>query len=77
MNDHDTLVLHRRIRTPDEASLHCRELDLRLDADGRHLLLNRYTELYRDDRSTWGVRRQHRIPLTSLLRWAASQANGS
>lgn len=75
--NHDTLTLHRRIRTPDSGSLHCREIDLRVDADGRHLLLNRYTELYCDDRSTWGVSRQHRIPLASLLRWAASQANDS
>ena len=40
MNAEEVLVLHRRIRTPDLATLHCRELELRLDADGRYLVLS-------------------------------------
>ena len=76
MNNDDVLLLHRRIRTPDQASLHCRELELRLDADGRHLVLSRYTELYCEDQSIWGATRDHKVPLVSLLRWMISQGHG-
>ncbi|UCJ15446.1 hypothetical protein K5Q02_16490 [Pseudomonas sp. MM211] len=73
--NNDVLVLHRRIRTPDMASLHCRELELRLDADGRHLVFSRYTELYCEDQSIWGATRDHKVPLVSLLRWVISQGS--
>lgn len=77
MSDDTVLLLHRRIRTPDLASLHCRELDLRVDADGRHLVLSRYTELYRGNRSIWGATHDHKVPLVSLLRWMISQEQRS
>lgn len=77
MSNEGVLVLHRRIRTPDLASLHCRELELRLADDGRHLVLSRYTELYCEDRSIWGTTRDHKVPLVSLIRWVISQGNMS
>lgn len=77
MSDDKVLLLHRRIRTPDIASLHCRELDLRIDADGRHLVLSRYTELYRGHRSIWGATHDHKVPLVSLLRWVISREHRS
>ncbi|MGE8500583.1 MAG: hypothetical protein ACN6O6_24040 [Pseudomonas sp.] len=67
------LTLHRRLRTPDQASLHCRELDLRLTDDGQHLVLCRYVELYRDDRFTWGTTHHHRVPLLNVVRWMVRQ----
>jgi len=63
------LVLHRRMRAPDPASLHCREIELRLDEDGRHLVLSRYTELYREERTAWCSISHHHIPLVSVIRW--------
>ncbi|KAB0549913.1 hypothetical protein F7R01_01480 [Pseudomonas argentinensis] len=77
MNAEEVLVLHRRIRTPDLATLHCRELELRLDADGRYLVLSRYAELYSEDRCVWGSSRDHRVSLVRLLRWVVSQENRS
>lgn len=73
MSAEDVLVLHRRIRTPDMTTLHCRELQLRLDADGRHLVLSRYVELYGEDQSIWGATRDHKVSVVSLLRWMTSQ----
>lgn len=73
MSAEGVLVLHRRIRAPDSATLHYRELELRLDADGRHLVLSRYTELYGEEQSSWGARRDHKVSLVSLLRWMISQ----
>ncbi|MCO8165945.1 hypothetical protein NJC38_27835 [Pseudomonas sp. 21LCFQ010] len=75
MSDNNVLVLHRRLRAPDIKSLHCRELALHLDEDGRHLVLSRYTELYSDDQSIWGVNHEHKVPLASLLRWMIKQQN--
>lgn len=77
MSAEGVLLLHRRIRTPDMTTLHCRELQLRLDADGRHLVLSRYTELYGEDQSIWGATRDHKVSLVSLLRWMVSQQNGA
>lgn len=73
MSDNNLLVLHRRLRAPDGQSLHCRELDLRLDEDGRHLVLSRYTELFSDDQSIWGASHEHKVPLVNLLRWMIKQ----
>ncbi len=75
MSAEGVLVPHRRIRAPDRATLHYRELELRLDADGRHLVLSRYTELYGEDQSIWGARRDHKVSLVSLLRWMVSQGH--
>ncbi|WP_070887371.1 hypothetical protein [Pseudomonas argentinensis] len=77
MSVEDVLVLHRRIRTPDMTTLHCRELELRLDTDGRHLVLSRYTELYCENQSIWGATRDHKVSLVSLLRWMVNQENGA
>ncbi|HWV08047.1 MAG TPA: hypothetical protein VN156_00800 [Pseudomonas sp.] len=75
MNRSDALVLHRRLRTPDPASLHCRELDLRLTDDGRHLVLCRHVELYGPERSSWGATHQHRVPLEQVVRWMVRQGD--
>lgn len=69
MNNPQTLVLHRRTRSPGQASLHCRELELRLSEDGRHILLSRYVELFSNEDSSWSAVRHHRVPLTRMVRW--------
>lgn len=71
-NSDDVLVLHRRTRTPCPASLHCREIELRLADDGQHIVLNRYVELYRDEHTAWCSVQQHCVPLASLIRWMVS-----
>jgi hypothetical protein len=68
-----SLVLHRRVRTPSQDSLHCREIELRLADDGRHLLLSRYVELYGDEQAAWCLVRHHRIPLNRMIRWMIGQ----
>ena len=40
------LILQQRVTQQDPATLHCREITLRLSADCRHLVLSRYTEHY-------------------------------
>ena len=63
------LVLYRRMRTPCATSLHCREMELSLAEDGRHLVLNRYTELYGDAGNSWCSVAQHRVGLAAMVRW--------
>ncbi|SCW72603.1 hypothetical protein [Pseudomonas sp. NFACC05-1] len=65
----EVLVLHRRMRTLDPDVLHCREVELRLAEDGRHVLLNRYVELYRHEHVSWCAIQQHRVPLARMVRW--------
>ena len=72
MNRNDALVLHRRTRAPNQASLHCREIELRLADDGRHVMLSRYVELYGDEHTVWCSARHHRVPLTRMIRWLIS-----
>lgn len=71
-NKNDALVLHRRTRAPNQASLHCREIELCLADDGRHVMLSRYVELYSDEHAAWCSVRHHRIPLTRMIRWIIS-----
>lgn len=72
MNRHDALVLHRRTRAPNQASLHSREIELRLSDDGRHIVLSRYLELYSEPHSGWCSARHHRISLARMVRWMIS-----
>ncbi|WP_028241367.1 hypothetical protein [Stutzerimonas azotifigens] len=65
----DKLLLHHRLRALDDATLHCREIELRLSADHRQLILSRYVELYGDDRCLWGAVNHHQVSLTSMIRW--------
>ena len=76
MNRNDALVLHRRTRAPNQVSVHCREIELRLADDGRHVMLSRYVELYSDECAAWCSVRHHRIPLTSMIRWIISNGEG-
>lgn len=69
MNNPQTLVLHRRTRSLGQASLHCRELELSLCDDGRHIMLSRYVELFSNEDSSWSEVRHHRVPLTRMVRW--------
>jgi hypothetical protein len=63
------LVLHRRVKTLDQGTLHCREMELRLAEDGHHVLLSRYVEWY-DPRQVGQCATQHyRVPLASMIRW--------
>lgn len=71
-SEKQALVLHRRTRKTSPVSLHCREIELSLDTDGRHLVLSRYLELYGDEHSAWSAAEHHRIPLASLIRWMIS-----
>lgn len=63
------LVLHRRVKALSEQALHCREVELRLAEDGRHVLLSRYVELYRHEHISWCSIQHHQVPLVSIIRW--------
>ncbi|MCI8209424.1 hypothetical protein AUC61_07745 [Pseudomonas sp. S25] len=71
-NKTEALVLHRRTRNPNPASLHSREIELRVADDGRHVLLSRYVELFSQDDAAWCTVRHHRVPLASMIRWMIS-----
>jgi hypothetical protein len=71
-NRTEALVLHRRTRNPNPASLHSREIELRLTEDGRHVTLSRYVELYGDENNTWCTARHHSVPLKNMIRWIIS-----
>ncbi|WP_420232641.1 hypothetical protein ACN079_27320 [Pseudomonas sp. ABY48] len=67
----EAMVLHRRMRVLAPDVLHCREVELRLAEDGRHVLLSRYVELYRHQHVSWCALQQHRVPLAKMVRWMA------
>jgi hypothetical protein len=66
------LVLHRRVKSLDQGILHCREIELQLTEDGRHLLLSRYLELYSHDQVGACDIQNYRVPLASMIRWMVS-----
>jgi len=67
------LILHQRVVKRGSASLHCREISLRLSNDQHHLVLTRYTEHYSPEGLQW-VERSHTVPMSDLLQWMI--ANG-
>ncbi|NUT80140.1 hypothetical protein THH46_19950 [Pseudomonas sp. NA13] len=69
-----TLVLQRRIKQIGQDALHCRELELRLTEDGRHVLLSRYLELYCHEKAGECSVRHYRVPLASMIRWMVDNA---
>ncbi|WP_058546797.1 hypothetical protein [Pseudomonas fluorescens] len=69
-----TLVLQRRIKQIGQDALHCRELELRLTEDGRHVLLSRYLELYCHEKASECSVRHYRVPLASMIRWMVDNA---
>ena len=71
---HEVLVLHRRVKTLDRGVLHCRELELRLAEDGRHVLLSRYLELYSQEHAGECTVEHYRVPLASMIRWMVNHA---
>ncbi|MCU7650765.1 hypothetical protein [Pseudomonas piscis] len=66
------LTLLQRVTKLDDASLHCREVSLRLSEDQNHLVLTRYSEHYSPQGMEW-VERKHRVSVTDLLRWVIEQ----
>lgn len=66
------LVLHRRVKNLEQGILHCREIELQLTEDGRHLLLSRYLELYSHDQVGSCDIQNYRVPLASMIRWMVS-----
>ncbi|MGE8413543.1 MAG: hypothetical protein ACN6QY_14395 [Pseudomonas sp.] len=66
------LTLLQRVTKLDDASLHCREVSLRLSDDQNHLVLTRYSEHYSPEGMEW-VERKHRVSVTDLLRWVIEQ----
>lgn len=68
------LVLQRRIKQLDQDVLHCREVELRLTEDGRHVLLSRYVELYCHEKASECTARHYRVPLASMIRWMVDHA---
>ncbi|MCL6701438.1 hypothetical protein [Pseudomonas sp. T1.Ur] len=63
------LVLHRRVKSLDQGTLHCREMELRLAEDGRHVLLSRYVEWYDPQEVGQSAAQHYRVPLASMIRW--------
>lgn len=73
VSEGNSLTLQQRVIQPDPATLHCREITLRLSEDCRHLVLSRYTEHYGPALVRW-IERSHTVSVTELFRWLV--ANG-
>ncbi|MHC8331463.1 hypothetical protein [Pseudomonas sp. LB3P25] len=73
VSEGNSLTLQQRVNQHDPATLHCREITLRLSADCRHLVLSRYTEHYGPALVRW-IERSHTVSVTELFRWLV--ANG-
>ncbi|KJZ46595.1 hypothetical protein [Pseudomonas fluorescens] len=73
VSEGNSLILQQRVIQQDPATLHCREITLRLSADCRHLVLSRYTEHYGPALVRW-IERSHTVSVTELVRWLV--ANG-
>ncbi|RON46573.1 hypothetical protein [Pseudomonas frederiksbergensis] len=67
------LILQQQVTQNDSATLHCREITLRLSADCRELVLSRYTEHYGPALVRW-MERSHTVSVSDLFRWLV--ANG-
>ncbi|MGC5703608.1 hypothetical protein J4P02_25770 [Pseudomonas sp. NFXW11] len=70
--DQHALMLLQRVTKLGDASLHCREVSLRMSDDQNHLVLTRYSEHYSPEGMEW-VERKHRVSVTDLLRWVIEQ----
>ena len=73
VSEGNSLTLQQRVIQHDPATLHCREITLRLSADCRQLVLSRYTEHYGPALVRW-IERSHTVSVTELFRWLV--ANG-
>lgn len=71
-SEQHALMLLQRVTKLDDASLHCREVSLRMSDDQNHLILTRYSEHYSPEGMEW-VERKHRVSVTELLRWVIEQ----
>lgn len=71
-SDQHALMLLQRVTKLADASLHCREVNLRLSDDQHYLVLTRYSEHYSPEGMEW-VERKHRVSVTELLRWVIEQ----
>ncbi|OCT29729.1 hypothetical protein [Pseudomonas putida] len=70
MNDERLMLFQRHSASKNDA-MRVHELDARLSADGRNLVISRYSEHYRPGDA--GARHQvsRSIPIALLLRWMA------
>jgi hypothetical protein len=66
------LVLHRLICRPTAATLHSREIELRLTDDGRYVTLSRYVERYGNLHTDWCAVRHHHVAVPRMIRWMIS-----
>ena len=73
VSEGNSLMLQQRVIQHDPATLHCREITLRLSADCRQLVLTRYTEHYGPALVRW-IERSHTVSVAELFRWLV--ANG-
>ncbi|MHC8409712.1 hypothetical protein ACYZTR_05980 [Pseudomonas sp. Hz4] len=69
----NNLILQQRVTWHEPATVHCREITLRLSADCRHLVLSRYTEHYGPAVVRW-IERSHTVSVSDVFRWLV--ANG-
>ena len=73
VSEGNSLTLQQRVIQHDPATLHCREVTLRLSPDCRQLVLTRYTEHYGPALVRW-IERSHTVSVAELFRWLV--ANG-
>ena len=73
VSEGNSLTLQQRVIQHDPATLHCREITLRLSPDCRQLVLTRYTEHYGPALVRW-IERSHTVSVAELFRWLV--ANG-
>ncbi|MBD0686010.1 MULTISPECIES: hypothetical protein [unclassified Pseudomonas] len=69
----DALILRRSMKALSQGGLQCREVELRLAEDGRHVVLSRYIERYRHEQNGECVIQHHQVSMTHLIRWMMAQ----
>ncbi len=70
----EAVSLFRRVESGAEQPVLLHELEARVSADGRELIVSRYRERYGDDGDAQRHEVHRRVPIAALLKWMAREA---
>jgi len=69
----DAVSLFRRVECGAEQPVLLHELEARVSADGRELIVSRYRERYASGGDTQRHEVHRRVPIAALLKWMAKE----
>lgn len=69
----EAVSLFRRVESGAEQPVLLHELEARVSADGRELIVSRYRERYGDDGDAQRHEVHRRVPIAALLKWMARE----